>query len=66
MTLSRDQKHRFYSKWKQAGKHDNAVNEDTDRKIETAKSNYNKKIETKLSNSKKIWSVVNCLASNKK
>ena len=68
-------KHRIYSKWKEAGKPDsgkdivNAVNEDTDKKIETAKSNYNKEIETKLSNSKNdnvFWSVVNRLASNKK
>ena len=45
------------------------MNEETDRKIETAKSNYYKDLENKLSNSKNdniFWSVVNRLVGRNK
>ena len=67
--------HRVYSKWKRDGKPDTGkavlktVNEETDRKIETAKSNYYKDLEIKLSNSKNdniFWSVVNRLVGRNK
>ena len=46
-----------------------AVNNETDRKIDIAKSNYQKEIENKLNNSNNtnlFWSVVNRLVGNKK
>ena len=46
-----------------------AVKNETDRKIENAKSNYHKDLERKLTNSKNsnvFWSVVNRLVGNKK
>ena len=67
--------HRVYSRWKKAGKPDTgrdtvkAVNNETDRKIDIAKSNYQKEIENKLNNSNNtnlFWSVVNRLVGNKK
>lgn len=67
--------HRVYSKWKRDGKPDagkavlKTVNEETDRKIETAKSNYYQDLENKLSNSKNdnvFWSVVNRLVGRNK
>ena len=54
--------HRVYSKWKGAGKPEEgrntvkAVKNETDRKIENAKSNYHKDLECKLTNSKILMS----------
>ena len=56
--------HRIYSKWKRAGKPEEgrntvkAVNNETDRKIETAKANYHEELERKLFNSKNF--LVSC------